>query len=157
MRITNIIYGIYGIAIAAAHAVGTNSGSGQHNNDTLVKHNLNNNLEDACDGSDCSITDNRIGHQAMHNHTGQIHNRTGQMYNHTGQTHYQNDQASTYLVTENPATASTTSPFPWVHHSGTLEFKQIDDRTFAKSQRRRPHSLPIRAYGLTIPSTQTER
>ena len=67
MRIINIIYGIYGIAIAAAHAVGTNSGSGQHNNDTLVKHNLNNNLEDACDGSDCSITDNRIGHQAMHN------------------------------------------------------------------------------------------
>ena len=51
MRIINIIYGIYGIAIAAAHAVGTNSGSGQHNNDTLVKHNLNNNLEDACDGS----------------------------------------------------------------------------------------------------------
>ena len=53
MRIINTIYGIYGIAIAAAHAVGTNSGSGQHNNDTLVKHNLNNNLEDACDGSDC--------------------------------------------------------------------------------------------------------
>ena len=61
MRIINIIYGIYGIAIAAAHAVGTNSGSGQHNNDTLVKHNLNNNLEGACGGSNCFITDNRIG------------------------------------------------------------------------------------------------
>ena len=72
MSIINIIYGIYGIAIAAAHAVGTNSGSGQHNNDTLVKHNLNNNLEDACDGSDCPITDNRIGCQAMHNHTGRL-------------------------------------------------------------------------------------
>ena len=81
---------VYGTAITAARTVGLNSGSGQHNNDTIAKHNLNNNFEDACDGSDCFITDNRIGYQAMHNHTRparlRTYNHTGQIYNHTGQT-----------------------------------------------------------------------
>ena len=90
MHIIGIV--VYGTAITAARTVGLNSGSGQHNNDTIAKHNLNNNFEDACDGSDCFITDNRIGYQAMHNHTGQTYNHTGQIYNHTGQTHCQNDR-----------------------------------------------------------------
>ena len=86
MHIIGIV--IYSTASTAARTVGLNLGSGQHNNDTIAKHNLNNNFEDACDGSDCFITDNRIGYQAMHNHTGQAYNHTGQIGLYTGTTSF---------------------------------------------------------------------
>ena len=50
MHIIGIV--VYGTAITAARAVGLNSGSGQHNNDTIAKHNLNNNFEDAAEGGE---------------------------------------------------------------------------------------------------------
>ena len=62
MRIINTIYGIYGIAIAAAHAVGTNSGSGQHNNGKDTK---------ASDRISCrrKLFDNTQNKQHTHTHT----------------------------------------------------------------------------------------
>jgi site-specific DNA-cytosine methylase len=106
--------------------VGTNSGPGQHNNDTLVKHNLNNNLEDACDGSDCSITDNRIADRPP------LTRRTPRLYQRAAYRRRNTQHSRIYDEFGLAPTVSTTSAV-YVWHDGT-QARLLQARELARLQ-----------------------
>ena len=99
------------VIATAAYTVGLHSRSG-HNNHTIDEHNLNNNIENAHDGSDRDLTDwigSTMLYKVMHNHT-------GQNYFQNGQTHYQNGQTtSTYSTTSSLVNSITIAFGPWRH------------------------------------------